>query len=781
MKDLFEILEFDKIKKNILNYNINELSKKKLNELQPMFFKEIIEEALNQTREGYRLVTLGTFPSLTQLVDLSNYLDKIHKNATLNLEELYEFINTLEIVKSCKEFLLNNKLEEGQFFNTIKYISKLSPLASLLDQLKYCISPNYTLFDHASSKLKSIRTSIKKCENDIKEKLNNFLKNNSSILSDNYIATRGSHFVLPVKASNKNMVKGMVIDVSSSNNTLFMEPYFVTENNLLLEQLRYDEEVEVLRIIKSLCELVNKNYQELLTNNEYLAELSFMLLKGTYGLVNDYEVAILNDTNEVKLIKAKHPLIDKTKVIANDFSLGGNNNRIIVISGPNAGGKTVALKTMALLVLMNQCGLAIPVKEAFLPVFRHIFVDIGDEQSIEQSLSGFSSHMKNVSEIINQIDEHSLVIMDELGSKTDPFEGEALAKAIIEYINESKAIAMISTHYLGIKDYANDNNQITLASMGFDETNLTPTYKLLLNVVGRSYAIEISSRLGLKEQIILKAKQFKSKKANNLDVLIAELSKKLLDEEKTLTLLKEKELILNNKLVLIEQEKIKQENKLKNALEEFETSKEKMLEEAYIQIQNIVDEFKNQSNNEGLKHHLKNNALDKLNKLSNLPQEDLTNNKTHDIQIGDYVKTNYSTNLGLVKDIKGSKITVLINNTTMIINKNDIEKVDNSNKNTQNKKIKVTHTTSSIKNIPMSANLIGMHVDEALISLKNYLDAAMLVRYQQVSIIHGFGTGALRKAVHEYLKTCKYVEEYHLGGFNEGGAGATIVKLKGKK
>ena len=779
MDKIFDILEFDKIKELILKYNINALSRKKVNELKPSFFDEVVQEKLDQTKEAYLLVNLGTFPSLGQVSDLSNYLDKVHKNGVLNIEEIYEFVTFLEVIYNCKQFVLNNKLEHENFFYTLKYISSLSLVSELKDQITYCVSPNFTIYDHASSKLKTIRQSIKKCENEIKDKLNGYLRNNASMLSDNFIATRGSHYVLPVKAAYKNQIRGIVIDVSSSQNTYFIEPYSVTENNIMLEQLRYDEEIEIQRIIKALCELINKHYDVLNDNLVSLTELSFMILKGTYGLNNNYEIARLNDNDEITLIGAYHPLIDIKKVVSNDFYIGGNNNRVVVISGPNAGGKTVALKTIALLVLMNQCGLPIPIKSASLSVFRNIFVDIGDDQSIELSLSGFSSHMKNVTNILNNIDRHSLVIMDELGSKTDPSEGEALAKAIIEYISESKALAIVSTHYIGIKDYAKENVQITLASMGFDEENLLPTYKLLLNVVGRSYALEISYRLGLNNKIIENAKKYKSEASNNLDMLIDELSKKLKEENLLVEQIKEKEAKLQERLDEITKEKDKLQQDYQKALEEVNSKKEEMIEEAYLQIQQIVDDFKNANNKEGYKHHLKNNAIDALENLS-LKEE--TNDKNDNvISIGDDVKLVSIGKLAKVKDIKGNKATIVSNNTSMIVSIKELEKVSITKTKQQKRQVKIQSLDAMQKNVPMSLNLIGMHVDEALIALRNYIDAALLVRYQQVNIIHGFGTGALRKAVHEYLKNSKYVVEYRLGGFNEGGAGATIVVLKGKK
>ena len=779
MNKLFDILEFNKIKELILKHNINALSRKKVNELKPSFFEEVVSEKLNQTKEAYLLTNLGTFPSLGQVTDLTNHLEKVHKNGVLTIEEIYEFVTVLEVVNSCKQFILNNKLNPEEFFYTYKFINSLSLISELKDQITYCVTPNYTLYDHASAKLKTIRQSIKKCENEIKEKLNGYLRNNASMLSDNYIATRGTHYVLPVKAAYKNQIRGIVIDVSATQNTYFIEPYSVTENNILLEQLRYDEEIEIQRIIKALCELINKYYDLLLANNSALEELSFMILKGTYGLNNNYEVASLNDGNEVSLIGATHPLIDKNKVISNDFFLGGENNRIIVISGPNAGGKTVALKTIALLVLMNQCGLPLPIKKASLCVFRNIFVDIGDDQSIELSLSGFSSHMKNVSHILNNIDSHSLVIMDELGSKTDPSEGEALAKAIIEYINDSKAIAVVSTHYIGIKDYAKENMQLTLASMGFDEESLSPTYKLLLNVVGRSYALEISYRLGLKKEIIEKAKSYKSEKSNDLDMLIDEMSKKLKEENELVDSLKNKEIELTNKLNEIKLEKEKIEKDYQNALKEVNSKKEQMLEEAYEEIQGIVDEFKNSNNKEGFKHHLKNKAIEKLDSLQEKNEVDEV--IKDEIKVGDNVRLISINKLATVKDIKGNKATIVSNNTTMIVSLKELEKVNKVENKATRRQVKVQTLDAMSKNVPMSINLIGQRVEEALIALRNYIDAAMLVRYENVSVIHGFGTGALRKAVHEYLKNCKYVEDYRLGGFGEGGAGATIVILKRKK
>jgi len=779
MEKTLEILELNKIKDLILNYNINSLSRKKVLELKPLYFDEVVQEQLDQTKEGNKLVTLGTFPSLGSANDLSSYLDCIAKNSVISLEEIYDFVYNLELCSSLKQFIVKSKLDDKEFFYTHKYIDSLYTLNVLYDQIKYCVTPNFQLYDHASVKLKAIRSDIRKLEAEIKDKLNGYLRNNSNMLSDNYIATRGTHLVLPVKVEYKNQIKGLILDVSNSSNTVFIEPYSVTEANIKLEQLKYDEEVEIQRIIKSLCLLINRHNSELLCNNSCIEELSFMILKGNYGINNNYEIATLNEENHVEIIGAKHPLINKENVIANDFYLGGKDNNIIVISGPNAGGKTVALKTIGIIVLMNQCGLPLPVKSANLPVFRNIFVDIGDEQSIEQSLSGFTSNMKNITNIVNQVDSHSLVILDELGSKTDPSEGEALAKAIIDYLANKKAIAMVTTHYVGIKDYAKESSNITLASMGFDEDTLNPTYKLLINVIGRSYALEISERLGLKKEIIEKARSYKSEKQLNMDVVIDELSNKLQKENIILENIKEKEALLNIKLDEINNEKERLNAEYNKALEEVNSKKEQMLEEAYKEVNEIVEEFKRENDEQGFKHHLKNKAIDKLNKLS--PNNKVFEDEVEEIKVGDTVKIKSIGKVCEVKEIKGSKVMLQAGNTSMQVPITDLVKINAIKPSKVAKRqVRVQEVDAISKNVPLSLNLIGMHVDEATNALKFYIDACVLVRYQTCTIIHGFGTGALRKAVHEFLKNSPYVEKFELGGYGQGGAGATLVTFKRK-
>ena len=770
MKKIEQILEFDKIKNQILKYNINSLSRKRVENLKPSFIKEIVLEELQKTKEGFELKTLGTLPNLSQLSDISDSVSILSKNGLLSFKQIYEFLNHFEIIYELKSFLKNKKVEHIYFDN---YVRNLFYATEVVEKIKHCISPDLNLYDHASSELKTIRKNIKKCEESIKDKLNAFIKNNSDMLTDAFIASRNNHLVLPVKASYKNSIKGVVVDVSDTAQTYFVEPYSVVEVNIQLESLRYEEQIEERRILKAICLIIAKYLEQLQTNNYLLEEISFMYLKGSYGILKNYEIANINDSY-IELIKAKHPLIDENKVISNDYILGKDNKNILVISGPNAGGKTVSLKTVALLVYMNQCGLPLPVHEASLKVFTKMFVDIGDDQSIEESLSGFTSHIANISKIIDLVDDKSLVILDELGSKTDPKEGEALAKAILDYIDDKKAIALVTTHYVGIKDFAKESSTITLASMSFNEENMEPTYKLLLNMVGRSYAFEISRRLGLSNEILKKAKSYKDDATTSLEQLIDSLNEKLKQEEIKVNELQAKQQEverLKEELVQQQEQLTKQQEKI---LADFTRQQEELLEKTQIEVEALLSDLESK-NKEDFKLHHKTNALQKLRQLQREEQNiPYTNNQQLSIDDDVYIESIH--NYGKIKEVKNQYVIVVTNNTSLKLKKDDVKKVKLETKKTE--KVRVNKLSNSTKNVSTSLNVVGYHVDEALESVDRYLDDALVVNYKTVTIIHGVGTGVLKKTIHQHLKSKKYIEEFRSGVYGEGGLGVTIITLK---
>ena len=773
MKDISQILEFDKIKNQILKYNVNPLSRKIIEQMEPFYNKVRVQEELNKTSEGYKIVNLGTLPSLTRLVDLSSYLEILEKNGTLTTIEIYEFLHHFNIIKDLKEF---NKNKKDEFYYFDSYVNQLAYVYEIVDRITSCIGEDYNILDNASSDLKKIRKNIKVHEDEIKNKMQGFLSSHSDMLTDSYVASRKNRLVLPIKASYKNNIKGVVVDVSDSGLTYFIEPYEVVNLNLELESLHQEEEIEIRRIIKALCLLIAKSVDKIRLNNELLTEISFIVLKGRYGLASDYEIASLNDSY-LELINARHPLIDKNKVVSNDFILGKDNSNILVISGPNAGGKTVSLKTVGLLVYMNQCGLPIPVRSASLKVFSNIFVDIGDDQSIEESLSGFTSHIINVSHILNKMDKDSLVILDELGSKTDPSEGEALAKAILDELDDKKVIALVTTHYVGIKDFAKESSSIILASMSFNETSMEPTYKLILNIVGRSYALEISKKLGLSDKILNKARLYKNQMSATLEQLIDSLNKQLKVEETKINELNNKTKELEGLKQELAISKQKMERDQEKILKEYEQKQEQLLEESRLQIEEMIRELENK-NKDDFKLHHKTTILKKLDEMQKTDNVVYLDNQ--ELKIGDYVYIEKLHRYGILKEIKNKEVVVDCKNNTIKIAKSEVKKVKEP-QNKEDSKVSIKRPDTLSKKVALSLNVVGYRVVEALEMVDNYLDEAMLCNYASVTIIHGTGTGTLKKAIQEHLKTKKYVVSFRNGEYGEGGYGVTIVNLKKEK
>lgn len=766
-----QTLEFAKIKEQILKYNINALSRKKIENLQPFFYYEQVQEELEKTKEGYLLKNSGSFPSLTQIIDLDNPLGILKKGGLLSLTEIYDFYTQQIMIYDLKQFLKENKLETPHIH---RLLTQLTYCSEIVEKIKKCIDINFHLYDTASEKLKKIRSDIKSSEGEVKIILNRFLKQNSEYLAENLIVSRGNHLVVPVKATYKNHIQGILLDVSETKQTYYIEPYCVVEKNIEIENLHYEEIVEENRIIKALCQLLSHYQESLRQNNSLLAEISFIYLKGSYGVAENLEIAHLVQKQEIYLKRAKHPLIAAEKVIANDYILGNKAPKMIVISGPNAGGKTVALKTVALLLLMNQCGLPLPCSEATLGVFSSIFVDIGDDQSIENSLSGFSSHIYHLKKIIEKITPQSFVALDELGSKTDPVEGEALAKAVIDFIVKKESLAMISTHYVGIKDYAKNENHILLASMSFDTTTFTPTYHLLTNVVGRSYALEIAARMGLPVQIIDQARIYKKENAQNMEKVIDELTEKLLLEKEKLKSIED----LERKLLEKEEKLRKKEEELEKRKfvlhDEIELEKEEFLLEAEEKLENLFQELKQKGE---LKLHHKTDAKQKIEGM--FKKEEKTKEKIVDeeLAIHDDVYIIPMQKEAKLVSIKGDNCIVLVNNKQIQIKKSNLKKMKKE-KEKKKKPTKSVYVNTISKSVPSSLNVVGLHVDEALLKLEQYLDDALLLHYKTVTIIHGTGTGTLKKAVEEYLKNKKFVESYRKGVYGEGGIGVTVVNLK---
>lgn len=760
-------LEFNLIREMLSNYATLKLNKERIRELTIINDKNILEVELNKADEASRILKRHGRIIIEEVNDIYSSVSKVTKGAILTIEELYDIKSCLRIVKENINF--SNNIEKEEFPLFFSLINNFKPSNELNNALIKAIADTKTIKDQASPKLKSIRNEIRKLESQIKEKLLKLINAYSSILNDTNIIYKNGKQVLAVKSSEKNKLGGIVIDESNSGFTSYVEPEVVYKITSQINILKNEENEEIIRILSELSRLVWKYAGEMNDNFYSLLELDYMFAKGEYGNNIDGKIANINDST-LKLIGAKHPLIKKEDVVSNDFYLSDDTKKILIISGPNTGGKSVALKTVGILSYMNQCGLMIPVeKEAILPVFDNIYVDIGDNQSIVSSLSTFSSHISNIADILNNITSKSLVLLDEVGAGTDPKEGEALAMSIIDYCNKTNCFLLSSTHYENLKTFALNKEYVNVSSMEFDKVNLKPTYKLLKDQIGKSYALEISSRYGISKEIIENAYQYKKEYSNSTELALAKLENKLEEQN---------EIINNYNLKKEELDNLINENREKEIILEKEIQRIK--KEAEIEIENLIKErkeeinqiYKEVKNKEDLKMHealIANQKLDSFIKEENIEQH-----KTN-FNIGEKVKIVSLSKVGEIVNVNKNKYGVNIGNLTLNVDGSDLQICQmktKPNKVTISSKVKATKMS-------LELNLIGKRVEEALIELQAYIDKARVMRLPSVRIIHGYGTGRLQKAVHEYLKQIKNID-YHFGGEHDGGMGSTTVIFEKK-
>lgn len=770
MRHLYDVLEFNIIKDKVASFAATKMGREYIENLEHLTDIHEIRLALLKSDEAMRIIySFGTCP-LSQIHDISLSLIKAKKNAILNIEELYRIASNIEAVQNIITFKGQVHLENIDSFN--EYVSSLVYLHYLSKKIFNVISPNLEILDSASSTLNKIRKEIKKITSEIKSKMDSYMQSNSEFLSDEVVTRRNDRLVIPVKSTYKHQIQGVIHDESSSGNTSFVEPTFAVLLNAKLDNLRNEEQVEINRILRMLSSDVADDADILLNNQKWISELDIMFAKGQYGKSINGQIAEMVNEPTIVFKHARHPLIDKKKVVANDVVLGGENHKILLISGPNTGGKTVYLKLTGLLVLMSQAGIPIPVDgEAKLSLFNNIFVDIGDEQSIEQSLSTFSSHMEKIISMVDEVDDKSLVILDELGGGTDPKEGESIAMAFIEYLHKKNSFAIVTTHYSNLKVFALEQGYIQNGSMLFDEENMKPQYHLALGVIGKSYALEISKRLGLDSYIINRAKYYKDYYMSQSEKLEEKLEEKMkLIHQKEEENIKNKEELARLKtnieieLANIEKEKEQIKENAQNMIDE-------LVAEAMKEIDNTVDQIKNKDKEE-LKMHEWIAAKKTLKTYLSKDEDD--DEESSDLQVGDFVRLKTMNKTGTITRVKGEKYMVDCGGMTITVSGSDLQRW----KKVEEKKTPFISASTGLKHVNAELNIIGLHIEEALPKLEKYIDDARSVHLKNVRIIHGHGTGALRKMVHDYLKGKKFVEDYRLGGAGEGGVGATVVTLK---
>ena len=781
MKQAIQILEFNKIKQTVDSLCACSLGQKRVEYLSPSIDEKQVEYSLNQSDEALKIIlALGEAP-LGGVTDITEAIKRAKISAMLSAQELLGISRLLYAVSQLKTFSerLNEIKVDAPIFSS--QVNSLVSLNSLQTAINDCIDETGYILDSASSELRSIRRSIQSTEARIKEKLNHVVSERRNKLTDGIVTIRNERYVVPVRAEAKNTFGGTVHDQSSSGNTYFIEPKEVVDLNNKLQEYHVEERREIERILRALTEEVKKFVDALAVNVEVLGEIDFMFAKGKYARLINGTRPKMNTKGIIRLVAARHPLIDQKVVVPNDIELG-DEYTTIVITGPNTGGKTVTLKTVGLLTLMAQAGLLIPAHETSqLAIFDHVFADIGDEQSIEQSLSTFSSHMTNIVRIMERLTVNSLILFDELGSGTDPKEGASLAISILDYVKVRGARTIATSHYPELKAYAYENDDVINASVEFNIETLSPTYRLLVGVPGRSNAFEISKRLGLKEAILTTARAYVETERTEMTDLITKLEDRGLELDHEIQLLQKQNQEVEEMRLDYERKIAKFEAERERVLEEIKKEAFENIRQAKEEAEQIVADLRQAKKMADLsiKDHELTEKRTSL-KKSEAKQAEQFKRKARNkapLKAGDEVMVLSLNRQGeLIEKTKNGDWMVQLGMMKVNIKEEDLEYLRQSVKKKDSGKGKMIHKRNT--NVGIQLDLRGERYEDAMLRLDKYMDEVLLAGYLTVTIIHGHGTGALRQGVHKYLKKNKHVASFRFGGAGEGGTGATVVELK---
>lgn len=789
-----ETLEYKKIIAQLKREMGSAASAKLADELTPLTSEKIIKEELRSTTEAVDLIVRkGPLPT-GGLYDIREALLLAKKGGSLTMRQLLEVQNVLGISSEVVTFMHDDALPE------LKYIGEMVDLivefTALEKEISRCILTEDEMADNASPKLKDIRRSIHQQNQAIKNKLSRIItsSSNKTYLQDAIVTMRDGRYVIPVKQEYRSFFPGMVHDQSKGGATLFIEPQGVVELNNKLRELEVEEQLEIARILAELSSRVAEHYREIRSNLELLTKLDFIMAKGKLSCKMHASEPKIDTNGELRLISARHPLIEYKKAVPVDIRIGGDY-RTLIITGPNTGGKTVSLKTAGLLVMMAQSGLHIPASHAStLPIFGEVFADIGDEQSIEQSLSTFSSHMKNIVSIIDKASYDSLVLVDELGAGTDPTEGAALAIAILERFYDSGALTMATTHYNELKKYALATSGVENAAMEFDVETLTPTYRLLIGVPGKSNAFEISKKLGLSESVIERASEHIKHGDMEFENVISSIED---DKRKAAADRLDAESMraeIEERLKKLEEKEKAISEKRADIIAEAKREARELLRETKSAVKDVQKDLRRLQKS-GAHTNLNTGALEKSRRKIN-EAEDLVSEKVvkqvnsepvsaDTLKIGDRVKLLTIGQNGTILSLPDEKGNLMINigalkvkarlQDLMLINEGKDRKPQAKSSSKYGSLLR-----SKSSSVSASINVMGKNLEDALADVEKYLDDVYMAGLDMVSIIHGRGGGILKDGIRQMLKRKKYVDSYGAASYNDGGEGVTIVRMKKK-
>ncbi|MFT8337691.1 endonuclease MutS2 [Schleiferilactobacillus harbinensis] len=780
-------LDYPEVLHQLASYTVSDAGKRLALALTPDDTAGAVQENIDRTADAMALHRLkGGYP-ITKTVDITPHLKRLQIGATLSGSELAQIGRVLAVAASIKNFFSDFADDQDQMLRALPdLVDQLVDLPAVTRVLNRALDEDGTVLDTASSKLQGIRTGMRQTEGAVRTRLEQYTRGKEAqYLTDAIITLRDDRYVIPVKAEYKNRFGGIVHDQSASGQTFYIEPQAVLEMNNRLRQLQIDEKREIERILAELAELVAPYTNELKANADILAELDLVNAKAQYARAINATEPIIDADRYVDLIQARHPLIDPKKVVPNDIYLG-KDFHTIVVTGPNTGGKTITLKTLGLLELMAQSGMFIPANEdSHVAIYDEILADIGDEQSIEQSLSTFSGHMKNIISILHVATKRSLVLFDELGAGTDPQEGASLAIAVLDYLGAMGPDVVATTHYPEFKDYGYNTPQTINASMEFDITTLQPTYRLLIGTPGRSNAFDIAARLGLNQEIVDRAKQLLDGESQNLNEMIGDLENQRKAAETEYHELRHQ---LDEATTLHEQ--------LNTAFEEFLKDKDTQLQKAQQQADKLVDKAQakadkiiadlRQAQLTGSGSSVKEDKLiaarTALKDLHSTPS--VKNNrvlrrekKKQTLRPGDDVQVaSYGTVGTLLSKSDDTHWEVQLGILKMKVPTDELTKVEAPED--KEPKRHIVNVSNRGPAISPTLDLRGKRYEEAMHDLDQYMDEALLANYPTVTIIHGKGTGAIRNGVQEYLKQHRQIKSYKYAPPEAGGDGATIVVFK---
>ena len=804
-------LEYKKIIEKLTTYSKTYVGKNIISNLKPSNNSLEVSKNLAQTTQTLNLILrYGNLP-IDEFEDLTTYIKNLESYVALSPKGLLEIAKILKIATSLKDYFskaiensneAKNENETFEFSALTDEFELLYANPGIYQNITKAILDENTIADDASKVLAGLRKSRKKFEYDIKEKLNHFIHSStySKYIMEPIITIRNDRYVIPVKIEYKDNIQGFMHDISASGSTAYIEPTAIFDLNNKINNTKLEENIEIEKILEDLTKQLYPIIDLLKASINAIGKLDFLSSKALYSKEINGTEPIINSEKYINLIKARHPLIDKNKVVPIDINLGKSFNSLL-ITGPNTGGKTVTLKTVGLLCLMAQSGLHIPASEnSSIYVFDNIFADIGDEQSIQESLSTFSSHMTNIIDIINTSTSNSLILIDELGSGTDPVQGANLAISILEYFYNKGALTLSTTHYSELKQYALVTDGFENASSEFDIENLQPTYKILIGVPGKSNAFAISKKLGLPTDILSRAESLLT--ADNIS--FEEVIKNIYDDKLFIENEKEKIIKNSNQVELLRK-------KLETDFSDVEAKRKDIINSAKTEARNILLSAKDEANDiikelNELYDSADKNALKQANKLRDNLNKDIKNNldedlidgnesssgiDVKDISVGMEVLVKPFNMIGTVLTLpnKNSEVFVQFGSTKTNINianleivtKNTAKKIGaSSTSNTSNKrKTKISaNKFNKALSVSPEINVIGQTVDEAVFVIDKYLDDCYLAGLQTARIVHGKGTGKLRKGVHEFLRTHPHVKSFRLGTYGEGEMGVTVVEFK---